>query len=283
MGIDEDADWARLASAIVYFSLGSFFTLFGFIKYRHNLRNKLHAYVLRYRKYINSIIILGFAGIFLSVAVAVSLINQGETKRPEDGVESQFGWWSAFALYNFLVLIILGNYHHLTVLGYLFAGFLGLLSGGCMVMLSLSGTNNGWILWSVVGGALLSVSHLFVWLRSQRTYVLIPYGPFGGTSVGLMDASNGHNVMLDMLLVIYSWALLLLVWVVMTLSDEVSDIITPLWITEIVYGVLLGLHLFGVSLIVWYQFMDVEEGHIARGKRKEEEKRAVQKYRHVPW
>jgi hypothetical protein len=267
MGIDSDGDWARLASAIVYFLLGVPVMAYSLLVVRHNLRNKAHEYVLRYRKYVNSMDLMAKGAIILSLGIVVLLINQGETERTEDGVRSQWGWWCAFALYNSISVVVLANYHRLTVFGYRIAGATGLAAGVCAVFTSLSGTSDGWILWSVLGGVIHTAAHLFVWLRSQRTYTLIPFGPFRPHSIsgGLFDSTNGHNVMLDGFLVLHSWGCLLLVWLMLWLSREVGDVIHPHWITEALYGFLLSVHFVGVVNILIFQFMDVDEGR--RGKR----------------
>ncbi|MHA1679804.1 MAG: hypothetical protein ACTSUE_02275 [Promethearchaeota archaeon] len=270
MSIDSHADWARLVSAIVYFLLGVPIMVYSMLMFRHNLRNKLHEYVLRYRKYVNSVDLMGKGVIILSLGIVVLLINQGETIRTEDGVRSQWGWWCAFAAYNWITLVVLANYHRLTVFGYRIAGVTGLAAGVCAVFTSLSGTNDGWILWSVVGVVIHTVAHLFVWFRSQRTYTLIPFGPFMGKSTrgGLTSSPNGHNVVLDTLLLIHSWLYLLLVWLILWLSREVGNVISPKWITEVLYCLLLSVHFVGIVSTIVFQFMDVDEGR--RGKKRNE-------------
>lgn len=259
MGIDSDADWARLVSAIVYFLAGIPVMAYSLLMFRHNMRNKSHEYALRYRKFINSLDLLAKGMVLLALGVVVLLINQGESLRTDDGTLSQWGWWCAFAVFNWITLIVLANYHRLTVLGYHMAGLMGLASGVCMVFLSLSGTHEGWILWSVLGVISLTAAHIFVWIRSQRIYTLIPFGPFMGKSGG-RNFSNGHNVILDWALLVYSWLCLLLVWTVMWLSREVGDVIHPHWITETLYGFLLSIHFIGIVSVTIFQFMDVDRG-----------------------
>jgi len=267
MGIDSNADWARLSSAIVYFILGVPVMIYSLMVFRHNLRYKTHEYVLRYRKYVNSMDLMAKGFIILSIGIVVLLINQGETARTKDGVISQWGWWCAFAIYNWITLIVLSNYHRLTVFGYIIAGVTGLAVGTCAVFTSLSGTNNGWILWSVIGGVLHIAAHSFLWLRSQRAYTLIPFSP-GGRG-GLMDSPNGHNIVLDIFLLIHSCVCLLLVWLILWLSREVGNVISPDWLAEALYCLLLSIHFVGIVAILVFQFMDVEKGRRRKSNRHE--------------
>ncbi len=255
-GFHENADWVRLASGIVYFILTSIMTILAIMKNRHNVRNKARGYALRYKKYINCLILMAAASFILCIGTVISIVDQGEVKRSSDGVESQYGWWISFALYNLFVLFVLGNYNHLTSLGYWFSGFLGLCSGVSLVFMSLSSGYGAWILWGTIGFILGGSSHFFVWAKNQRYYTLLPLNiteTFG----------NGRSAVEDMALVIISWTLLSLVWFFMILSDEVSDVLVPVYLSEIFYCVLLTIHWIYISSCVVFFFIDemYQEGH----------------------
>ncbi len=255
MGIDTESDRAQLVFSILYGLLGSGMLVYSSLKFRSNLRNKAREYILRYHKYINAMALHGWGALVLSLGLVVLLIDQGQFLRFSDGVVSHVAQWVAFAVYTTFTLIVLAEYNRLTILGVEVPKFIGIGSGASFVLLSLSGTIGGWILWSIVGVVLLTAGHVFVWLHTQRSYL---YTTFTGVKKGIFDAPDGHNSILDTFLIFHSWLCLTLVWVTYWLSREVEDFIHPHWISEAIYAGLLVLHWGGVALMVNFEFMDVE-------------------------
>lgn len=259
-GFHTIADWVRLGWGVVFFLLSLGMTVLTIAKNRHNVRNMVRGYARRYKKYINCMILMCAASLVLCIGIIVSLVDQAETK------DSQWGWWISFALYDTMILFVLGNYNHLTSLGYWFGGFLGLVAGVSAVFTSLNTHFSGWILWGTIGFLFHGMSHFYVWTKSQRYYTLLPFGtnkPWG----------TAREAMEDLILVVVSWTLLSLVWLFLILSDEATDVLVPKYLAEIFYGLLLMIHWSYISTCVVFYFIDEMYGEGREEERQQQAQR----------
>ena len=250
------SEWIKIVWAGFYAIMSAGVIVFCIAKFRHNLRNKAnHEVSLRHRKFINSFTWMGLGTCILIIGTIVVLMDIGEVVTVSNRVTSQWGWWIACALYITLTMRVLANYHHLTVEGTRMSEFLGLLAGACLVFTSLSNSTDARILWTSIGCVLTLIAHLFILYRSRRIYFLIPLSP--QMQMGLLNAPNGHNVTIDVFLLIHSCLWFFAVWISLCLSFEVFGVIPYTWINEAAYGAFFVIHWIGTVVIVDFQFMDL--------------------------
>jgi hypothetical protein len=219
MGIS-DGDIARLISACIYILISGTINVVAIALYRHNLTGRSKEYMERYKNYINSLCLLACGGFFLAVGNVVSLIDQGETPLPEEGRESQWGWWIGFTLFLASTLMAISKYHRLTNFEELTALLMAASTGATFIFLSLSGSSDG----------------------QDQGYTRY----FGHLS-------------LDIGLILVSAGMAVVVGLTLTLGPESYDVISSDIATESMYAGFLGFYYVIAAIMIFYGFMDIND------------------------
>jgi hypothetical protein len=252
MGIS-DGDIARLISACIYILISVTINVVAIALYRHNLTGRSKEYMERYKNYINSLCLLACGGFFLAVGNVVSLIDQGETPLPEEGRESQWGWWIGFTLFLASTLMAISKYHRLTNFEELTALLMAASTGATFIFLSLSGSSDGRILWTVLLFVSIGVVHFFIFWASQRVYALSRARQDQGYT-----RYFGH-LSLDIGLILVSAGMAVVVGLTLTLGPESYDVISSDIATESMYAGFLGFYYVIAAIMIFYGFMDIND------------------------
>lgn len=258
MGIS-DGDIVRLIAACIYILISGTINVVAIVLYRHNLTGRSKEYMERYKNYINSLCLLACGGFFLAVGNVVSLIDQGETPLPEDGRESQWGWWIGFTLFLASSLMAISKYHRLTNFEELTALLMAASTGASFIFLSLSGSSDGRILWTVLLFVSVAVVHFFILWVSQRVYALSRARQDQGYT-----RYFGH-LSLDIGMIAVSAGMAMIVGLTLTLGPESYDVISTDIATESMYLGFLGFYYLIVTVMIFYGFMDIND-QIAKGQ-----------------
>jgi hypothetical protein len=245
VSINSTDDVALIIFCCVFFFLGTISILFSLFIYRHNQKTKTKEYQLRYQRYINALFLLGFSMWILSIGKLLPLIDIGEYKT------SEYGWWIFFTLYIGLIMMTEAMYHKLSTFGVVISLGLGIFTGVSFIMLSLFSIIQGEILFGVLSGLLIIITHFFIWWKSQRNYETT-FSREKTTMDGFLS-----YWFVDKLLLIISLIGFILCLLFLILSPEVTDQYNKL-VNVILNGCTLFFQWIGIYFIVFFWFMDVQ-------------------------
>jgi hypothetical protein len=207
----------------------------------------------RYKNYINSLCLLACGGFFFALGNVVSLIDQGETQIPEENRESQWGWWIGFTLFLVCTLMSISKHHRLTNFEELTSILMAAVTGTTFVFLSLTGSSDGRILWTILLFVSVAVVHFFIFRSSQRIYALSKARQDQGYT-----RYFGH-IGLDIGVIVVSIGMVAVVGLTLTLGPECYDVISTDIATECMYVGFISFYYFIVTLMILYGFMDIND------------------------